>query len=183
MKYKVIKKWPGGPGEGEICLEWVMSAGEPIELVYFLDGKAVSILVTWVELDTFFQKVEERPMSWEELGEVKWYYIDDDDIAILDNPTRPCEKPSECWISRTLRPTKEMAEAQLALSQLMQLRDAWRDGWKPWSIDRDNYNCCFIIDGGRLPIYSLSFGQDETRDLFQQTFKDLIEKIKPLYFS
>ena len=77
-----------------------------------------------------------------------------------------------------------MAEAQLALSQLMQLRDAWRSGWVP--LDRHHglaIQLDYTTEDWFLSMHSLRFKNRETRDLFQETFEVLINKITPLYFS
>ena len=88
---------------------------------------------------------------------------------------------------RNLIPSKEKAEAILALCQLIQLRDCYNNDWKPdWGdpfckyaiyftrntfIKQTNTNCARI----------LAFKTAELRNQFFDNFKDLIEKLKPLY--
>lgn len=89
---------------------------------------------------------------------------------------------------RNFLPSEEKAEAILALCQLVQLRDCYNDGWKPdWS------NCCqekYVIhckaDNFEEGIMYhaacvLTFKTKELRNEFFNNFKDLIEKLKPLY--
>ena len=87
--------------------------------------------------------------------------------------------------NKNLLPNKETAEAFLALMQLIQLRDCYRQGWKPDWGDYTTKHC--IIFGGVVYIgwaigeqRVLSFQSEEIRDEFLKTFKDLIEKAKEL---
>ena len=86
-----------------------------------------------------------------------------------------------------LFPNKETAEAFLALMQLVQLRDCYRQGWKPdWSCDGQQKHSvvtyfgevctdtCTITKG------VLSFQSEEVRDEFLNNFRDLIEQAKEL---
>lgn len=89
---------------------------------------------------------------------------------------------------RNLIPSKEKAEAILALCQLIQLRDCYNDGWKPdWnSHGKEKYTIYYDTNHfektqssfiGRV----LVFKTEELRNEFFNNFKDLIEKLKPLY--
>ena len=87
--------------------------------------------------------------------------------------------------NKNLLPNKETAEAFLALMQLIQLRDCYRQGWKPDWGDYTTKHC--IIFGGVVYIgwaigeqRVLSFQSEEIRDEFLKNFKDLIEKAKEL---
>lgn len=88
----------------------------------------------------------------------------------------------EC--DKNVLPNKKSAESILALCQLTQLRDRYRQGWVP---DLKNNENKYIIDYGEdnlyLGIYKhnntfLSFQSKEIRDLFVKNFKDLIELAK-----
>lgn len=88
---------------------------------------------------------------------------------------------------KNVLPNKETAKAFLALMQLIQLRDCYRQGWKPDykdenekkhcistfkdEIDEDFYYCSNKI---------LSFQSEEIRDKFMENFIDLIEQAKEL---
>lgn len=85
-----------------------------------------------------------------------------------------------------LFPNKETAEAFLALMQLIQLRDCYRQGWKP---DWGDYTTkrCIICLGGVVDLgwaigeqRVLSFQSEEIRDEFLKNFSELIEKAKAL---
>ena len=84
-------------------------------------------------------------------------------------------------------PSKELAEAMLALCQLIQLRDCYNDGWVP---DWNEYNKLkYVIENVRGDIETttngvvsriLAFKSSNLRDEFYKNFKDLIEIAKPL---
>ncbi len=85
-------------------------------------------------------------------------------------------------------PNRETAEAVLALCQLIQLRECYNQRWKP---DWNNFKQeKYVIDlcqnefdtGNVIGLGSiLHFKSEELRDLFLENFRDLIEKLKPLY--
>lgn len=89
---------------------------------------------------------------------------------------------------RNLIPSKEKAEAILALCQLVQLRDCYNNDWKPdWENEnRYKYAFYFVKDHIRTcllfcqPVL-FAFKSEKLRDEFINNFKDLIEKLKPLY--
>ena len=75
-----------------------------------------------------FKEKKGLPMSWEELGHVKGYYMWED-CTITDANCITSPRNRNVW------PTKELAEAALALSQLLQLRDRWNGDWKAdWNL-------------------------------------------------
>ena len=129
-----------------------------------------------------FKKVEnELPKSWEELKIIKGYYADSwGDICgnevILDNSSD----------NRNVFPTKEEAEACVALAQLCQLRDRYNGGWKPdWEDNSEKYIIYFhadkIISGDTYRAQSvLHFKTEELRDRFLENFEDLIWVARPL---
>ena len=129
-----------------------------------------------------FKKVEnELPKSWEELKIISGYYLDSwGDIC-------ECEvKLDTISDNRNIFPTKEEAEACLALTQLCQLRDRYNDGWKPdWTDNIEKYVIYFhageIISGDTYRAQSvLHFKTEELRDKFLENFRGLIETAKPL---
>lgn len=83
-------------------------------------------------------------------------------------------------------PNKETAEAFLALMQLVQLRDCYRQGWTPDWKDGKNKFSIEIIDGEITTYWDnrrsriLSFQSIEVRDEFLKNFRDLIEEAKEL---
>tara|TARA_R110001606_G_scaffold277251_1_gene425336 strand:+ start:168 stop:644 length:477 start_codon:yes stop_codon:yes gene_type:complete len=122
--------------------------------------------------------------KWEELGVVEGWYVDDS--SELDNITStssillldPCDK--NVW------PTKELAEACLALSQLAQLRDYVNGDWKAdwsdgvWKCVIEVHNNKIYADYYDRSQYFLAFKDAETRDGFLEAYRDLIEIAKPL---
>lgn len=87
---------------------------------------------------------------------------------------------------KNILPNKETAEAFLALMQLVQLRDCYRQGWKPDSI-MGGYNA--VITHGKYNLTSdyyywgnriLSFQTENISEDFLANFRDLIYKAKEL---
>ena len=83
--------------------------------------------------------------------------------------------------NRNILPSKQAAEQHLALMQLHQLRDCYRQGWKPdysdntiWYIEK--YGCEFRIDFAITRVSFLSFQTQELAGQFLANFKDLIEQ-------
>ena len=81
-------------------------------------------------------------------------------------------------------PNRQAAEAHLTFMKLHQLRDCYRQGWKPnWS-DRDeerysilHYNTGqYVITKATIVTFFLTFQSEEVTELFLNNFKDLIEK-------
>lgn len=127
----------------------------------------------------FKEVKKELPKTWLELGEIKGYYTHSDS-DILDADCIPTLR------HRNVFATKQQAEASLALAQLSQLREVYRNGWKPdWTVDKVKF-CIGIVEDKIIETtyYQsstfLSFQDEETRDLFLENFRNLIEQAKPL---
>ena len=79
-------------------------------------------------------------------------------------------------------PSEKAAEAHLALIQLHQLRDCYRQGWVPdWEINSDKY--CIQYTNNKYSIFNyanyrcfLSFQSQELAEKFLKNFKDLIKQ-------
>ena len=130
-----------------------------------------------------FKKVDKGlPKTWEEVGVIKgWYTYAGGSINYFS------EGISTKCADRNIFPTKEEAEASLALAQLCQLRDIYNDGWKPdWKDDREKKHCIEFFKGKIQKNYYhvlkkvLCFKTQELRDKFLENFRDLIETAKPL---
>jgi hypothetical protein len=129
-----------------------------------------------------FKEIENKlPKSWDELGEIDGYFV------------KECSKISDYFlthtkngINRNIFATQEQAEASIALAQLSQLREVYRQGWTPdWNDTNPKYVIEFNQNGIDKNIwYSLnnflSFQSKEIAEQFLENFKDLIEKAKPL---
>lgn len=138
-----------------------------------------------------FKKKDTKPRSWEEYCKNfkgQYYYIQDnrDNIATSFTPN------GYGLVSayKNYIPTKELAEAFLAMMQLMSLRQAWIGDWKPdyymnmasnWCIEYEPNPGVFSIanhcktNGG-----GLTFPTREMTKDFMNCFKDLLEIAKPL---
>ena len=82
-------------------------------------------------------------------------------------------------------PNKETAEAFLALMQLVQLRDCYRQGWTPDWEDDEQQKYSVITYSGEVCTETrittkgvLSFQTAEIRDEFLKNFSELIEEAK-----
>lgn len=84
---------------------------------------------------------------------------------------------------RNVLPSKQAAEAHLALMQLHQLRDCYRQGWVPnWDDENENRYYILHINTGHYIITDttkvsmfLTFQSVEIAQEFLNNFKDLIE--------
>jgi hypothetical protein len=123
---------------------------------------------------------KELPKSWEELKEIKGYRTDK--LAkVYKFPDLSNNKSANIFA------TKEQAEASIAMAQLSQLMKVYNDGWEhDWSDDNQKkYVIYFLKNNIDLDYcynkqFFLSFKDEETRDLFLENFRELIEKAKPL---
>ena len=130
-----------------------------------------------------FRKTERKlPKKWEDLENVNGYYAESwGDVRCYYGVNTPDHT------NKNIFPTKEEAEACLALAQLCQLRDRYNDGWKPnWNstaetkyvIEIFKNNIVKNLYGGKHRI--LAFKTEDLRDKFLENFKDLNETAKPL---
>ena len=140
-----------------------------------------------------FKRKDTKPRSWEEYYEQQiankkcGYYIDDincDSAVVVWDDYVGADK----W--KNVLPSKELAEAFLAMMQLMSLRQAWIGDWKPdyymnmasnWCIEYEPNPGVFSIEnhcktnGG-----GLTFPTREMTKDFMNCFKDLLGIAKPL---
>jgi hypothetical protein len=133
-------------------------------------------------LQTFPELEKKRlPKSWIELEDTSGCFITPDSLVYISNEKRPVS------FNKNVFATKEQAEACIALAQLSQLREVYRNGWVPDWNDEKQWKYCIEFyqknpDKANYLRKSkfLSFENEETRDLFLENFRDLIEKAKPL---
>lgn len=141
--------------------------------------------------DTEYRIVKKEkclPKTWEEFCKLnpmtnsEYFVSSDSNIRFSDLTTR---NPNH---DKNNLPSKEKAEAILALCQLIQLRDYYNDGYKPdWKNPCQEkytiyYNTNYPDKGTNCAsVRALAFKTRELRDEFLDNFKDLIEKLKPLY--
>jgi hypothetical protein len=126
-------------------------------------------------------KQPELPKRWEDLKIVEGYYISSD-AKIYRSTSAALEE------NRLFFTSREQAEAAIALAQLSQLREVYRQGWEPdWNaIEQEKFILIYTHRGifecsvaANIPNF-LSFQSPEIRDEFLENFRDLIEKAKPL---
>ena len=132
-----------------------------------------------------FKKIEnELPKNWCDLKFIKGFFVNGESEIKEINEAH--DKILAIEGNRNIFPTKEEAEACIALSQLCQLRDRYNDGWKP---DYKDNNVKYLlyywgdtITKSRTTGASnlLVFKTEELRDKFLENFRDLIETAKPL---
>lgn len=124
------------------------------------------------------------PRSWEEF--CKNNPIKTSEAVICTESTIvTCDysgiRDSDC--DREICPSRKSAEAHLAMIQLEQLRNYWRQGWKPdWNDDQQT-KYCVVYDREEFKInilyetrLFLSFPTKEMAEEFLKCFRDLIEK-------
>lgn len=149
------------------------------------DGKKA----VWKDNKIIFEDIKlQLPKTWEEF--CKNYPCKEDECYI----TTSCELYSikegiERNIScdRNLLPSKQAVEQHLALMQLHQLRDCYRQGWKPdWGVKTgwkhfiaknvEGKETSFMIScTSDIPRF-LSFETREIAEEFLTNFRELIEK-------
>ena len=131
-------------------------------------------------------KPNELPNTWEEF--CKNYHTCENDSCIdsfSNIITYSNNHERSSLVDKNLLPNKKYAEGILALCQLTQLRDCYRQGWVPdWSnCDEIKYSIVLqytkITSIERWNVQSfLSFQTSEICDKFLNNFKDLIELAK-----
>lgn len=125
----------------------------------------------------------ELPKTWEEFCDN--YKIQKEECFIASNSVIVNVSSSDTRLicsDRNLLPNKQAAEAHLALMQLHQLRDCYRQGWMPnLTIPKSNFAIFYMK--GKYSVeefmYSsefLSFQSKEIAELFLDNFRDLIEQ-------
>jgi hypothetical protein len=132
------------------------------------------------ELIKFKEIKKQLPKSWEELERLDGCYVSLNSGLMQDYGF------SLNYSNKNIFKTKEQAEASIALAQLSQLRDVYRQGWTPdWNDGK--IKSCIVFYKNDLNIDSyhssnnfLSFQSKEIAQEFLDNFKDLIIKAKPL---
>ena len=138
-----------------------------------------------------FKKKDTKPRSWEEYYKQQiankkcGYYIDDGNCSVAEIMWNGYVR-SDKW--KNVLPSKELAEAFLAMMQLMSLRQAWIGDWTPDWEDYDNYKYCVFgsktdnfciknLTSARIP---LSFPTEEMATDFMNCIRDLLNAARQL---
>lgn len=132
-----------------------------------------------------YEPKKELPRTWEgfcknyprKKGEA--YYDIDSQICFFMQDSEYRDKHED----KNMLPNKQAAEAHLALMQLHQLRDAWREGWLPdWNNDNQGKYAItklrseYEVYEYKVSSFFLSFQDEKRADEFKDCFIDLIEK-------
>jgi hypothetical protein len=142
------------------------------------DGYEIDPKSTTSEI--FFRKKDNRPRSRKDLSYPVAGFV------VRGNVVKPYSIYSINDESKEAWPTKELAEAALALSELMQYRQRWIGDWKPDFKDSTvKYYIRYFadtidLDSTKIMNYVLTFPSSDMRDDFFKTFKDLLNTAKPL---
>ena len=132
-----------------------------------------------------YEKKKELPKTWEEFCEThevqkgEAYIKDISTIYKAENTGDTRDMNAD----KNILPSVQAAEAHLALMQLHQLRDAWREGWVPDWNDGDQNKYVIAPYEGEFKIYEyhtisrfLAFQDKKRADEFKDCFIDLIKQ-------
>ena len=143
------------------------------------DGK----MAIWKDNKVVFEDIKPQfPKTWEEFCEQNAIkrsecYLDTSS-CIVDMWDGKRDISSD----RNVLPNKQATEAHLALMQLHQLRDCYREGWEPdWNNDCNKYIIVknrdkYVVFGGNWTNEFLSFQDRERAEEFLTNFRELIEQ-------
>jgi hypothetical protein len=125
---------------------------------------------------------KELPKTWRELKEINGWYFDQ--MSTISKYVHGAPLAA----NKNTFATESQAKAAIALAQLSQLREVYRDGWKPELENGKKYVIlCEIIELCKGYAYSishfLSFQSEEIRDEFLTNFRELIIEAAPLLFG
>jgi hypothetical protein len=147
------------------------------------DGYEIDTAKSTFEEIVFKESKKELPKSWEELEQIQGCWVQSNSTLFYD------KRETIASEHKNVFKTKEQAQASIALAQLSQLRDVYRQGWRPdWGDESEKYVIKKV--GQKLKIYDcratihfLSFQSEEIAEQFLNNFKDLIEEASPLLFG
>ena len=122
-----------------------------------------------------------KKYDWEDFGEVKGWYISangDIEDALIPEKTNDSNKNTY--------PSKEEAEAALAISQLLQWRNKTLEDWKP-DFKSDEHKYAIMCYKGEIMIrvtdylyFTFTFQNHDQAYEFMKNHKELLEQAKPL---
>ena len=142
------------------------------------DGKKA----VWKDNKVIFEDIKPQfPKTWEEFCEQNMikrseYYLNPSSCIVKTDIDERHK-----YIDRNILPNKQAAEAHLALMQLHQLRDCYREGWEP---DWKGYNKYAILKNrDKYDVFTsswkshfLTFQDAERAHEFLTNFHELIEQ-------
>ena len=142
----------------------------------------------WKDNKIIFEDIIQKlPETWEEF--CKLYPIKEEEYYIELNSI-----PTEVSIGerfdnddKNILPSKQAAKAHLALMQLHQLRDCYRQGWKPDWVNNCQEKYCIEFSDYQYRIFKyfiscrfLSFQSEDIAKKFLMCFKNLIKQAEDL---
>ena len=130
------------------------------------------------------------PRTWEEFCDTNKISLNE---AFIDSGSKvktiDFVQKRNPYHDKNILPNKEAAEQYIALMQLHQLRDCYRQGWKPdWyniseikycivhTKSKDEQNNLYSVGQYSSTVRFLSFESEQIAEEFLTHFKDLIEK-------
>lgn len=137
----------------------------------------------WKEGKVVFEDLEPKlPKTWEEF--CKNNPISDKEACIKYNGninTIQHSRPRDYMLDKNTLPSEQAAKQHLALMQLHQLRDCYRQGWTP-TLDKVSFGIikrvsgCLEVKSFIYYLRFLSFQSEEIAKEFLNNFRDLIEQ-------
>lgn len=136
----------------------------------------------WKDGKVVFEDIAPKlPESWEEF--CKLYPIKEEEKYIgLDSNLVSNGGDRAVYSDKNMLPSEKAAKAHLALMQLHQLRDCYRQGWVPDRSDKNFKYCICLYDNKYMAIqilersHFLTFQSMELAEKFLKNFKDLIKQ-------
>ena len=145
------------------------------------DGKKA----VWKDNKIVFEDIKPRlPKTWDEFCEQNLikrgeYFLN----SFSTSEQGTCETIRHKDSDRNILPNKQATEQHLALMQLHQLRDCYRQGWTPdWKDStQDKYIIFNLVGEFTISLYYchshfLAFQNEKRAEEFLNNFKDLIEQ-------
>ena len=147
------------------------------------DGKKA----IWKDNKVVFEDIKPQlPKTWEEFCAQNMIKKDEYYLDASSCITETLDNERNIYTDRNVLPNKQAAEAHLALMQLHQLRDCYRQGWVPdWEDDSCKYTIVqkatikgiqHIVACYRTTPCFLSFPTYKLSEEFLTNFRDLIEQ-------
>lgn len=143
------------------------------QVIEIPDGQRIAEII--------FEDIPKRVKSWYDLESLSGYYVSS--CSTIASINKIGAVPN----NKNVFSTKELAEAALAMAQLSQLRDNYREGWVP---DFKNlvtkYYIYFheyepVVGKGAKTYSFFCFQTQDLANEFLENFRDLIIKAQPLF--
>ena len=144
------------------------------------DGKKA----VWKDGKVVFEDIKPQfPKTWEEFCEQNAIKRSECYLDISSCIVDMWDGKRDISSDRNVLPNKQATEAHLALMQLHQLRDCYREGWKPdWNNENQDKYIIYNPEGGlRIGRFSytrrfLAFQDEKRANEFLTNFRELIEQ-------